>query len=257
MRAIILAAGQGARLRPLTLDKPKCMVPYAGRPIIEHIVTTMHQCGIRDINLVTGYRADQLDYLGLPTSHNERFASTNMVHSLFCAARLLDDDVVVSYADIVYAPRVLESLMASTSDLSVVVDRDWLELWKLRMSDPLADAETMKIDGEGHITEFGKKPTGYDDIQGQYIGLIKLSAAAAVAIREHYAAMDRTVRYDGKDFDNMYMTSFIQHVIDELMPAAAVFVSGGWIEIDSAEDLELYEEKSAEIERRLGGAATA
>ena len=252
MRAIILAAGQGARLRPLTLNKPKCLVPCRGRPIIEYIVATMRECGIRDINLVTGYRADQLDYLGLPTFHNERFASTNMVRSLFCAERLLDDDVVVSYADIVYGPRVLESLLASTSDFSVVVDRDWLDLWRLRMSDPLADAETMKVDGEGHITELGKKPNGYDDIQGQYIGLIKLSAAAAVAIRKHYAAMDRTASYDGKDFDSMYMTSFIQHVIDELMPAAAVFVSGGWIEIDSVEDVRLYEKKSAEIERRLG-----
>ena len=140
----------------------------------------MHECGIRDINLVTGYRADQLDYLRLPTAHNERFASTNMVHSLFCAEQLLDDDVVVSYADIVYAPRVLESLLESTSDFSVVVDRDWLELWKLRMPDPLADAETMRVDVNGHITELGKKPTGYSDIQCQYIGLFKLSAAAAV-----------------------------------------------------------------------------
>ncbi len=256
MRAIILAAGQGTRLRPLTLDKPKCLVPYAGRPIIDHVVATMRECGIEDINLVTGYRADRLDYLGLPTFHNERFASTNMVHSLFCAERLLDNDVVISYADIVYGPRVLESLLASTANLSVVVDRDWLELWKLRMSDPLADAETMKIDGEGHITELGRKPTSYEDIQGQYIGLIKLSAAAAPAIREHYAAMDRSADRDGKDFDNMYMTSFIQHVIDELMPAAAVFVSGGWIEIDSVEDLTSYRENAAEVERRLGGGAT-
>ena len=251
MRAIILAAGQGTRLRPLTRDKPKCLVPYAGQPIIEHVLATMRECGIQDINLVTGYRADQLEYLGLPTFHNEHFASTNMVYSLFCAERVLDDDVIVSYADIVYAPRVLESLLASTSDFSVVVDRDWLELWKLRMSDPLADAETMRVDMNGHITELGKKPTSYSDIQGQYIGLFKLSAAAAVAIREHYAAMDRSARYDGKDFDTMYMTSFIQHVIDELMPAAAVYISGGWIEIDRVEDLRLYDEKSAEIERRL------
>ena len=251
MRAIILAAGQGTRLRPLTQDKPQCLVPFRDKPIIEHIITTLQNCGIQDINLVTGYLAEKLDYLGLRTFHNERFACTNMVHSLFCAKQLLDDDVIISYGDIVYAPRILESLLNSTSDIAVLVDQDWLELWKLRMPDPLTDAETLKVDEDDNIIELGEKPSGYCDIQGQYVGLIKLSAAAAVEICQHYAAMDRSIRYNGQDFDNMYMTSFIQSVINELMPVSGVFVSGGWIEIDTVEDLRQYDDMALEVSRRL------
>jgi choline kinase len=164
-----------------------------------------------------------------------------MVKTLFCAGKELDDDIIISYSDIIYSSGVLESLLASPSDLSVVVDKDWKELWELRMDEPLADAETMKLDNQGNIIELGKKPKSYDEIEGQYIGLIKISRKVISKVCQYYASLDRRAVYDGNSFDNMYMTSFIQLIIDNLMPVKAVIINGGWLEIDTVSDLERYQ----------------
>jgi choline kinase len=239
MKAIILAAGQGARLRPLTDDRPKCMVEYQGRPLIEHVTIALRESGISDIVAVRGYKPEALRCPGVRFYDNPRYLETNMVATLFCAERELTDDVIISYSDIVYAPSVVQRLIDVDAEVAVVVDRDWRRLWQARMDDPLEDAETLRIDEQGHILELGKKARSYDDIQGQYIGLLKVSASAWPKLRAFYASLDRAGDYDGKDFDNMYMTSFVQAVIDRLMPVTAVPIFGGWLEIDVPSDLEI------------------
>jgi choline kinase len=122
-----------------------------------------------------------------------------------------------------------------------VVDKKWRSLWQLRMSDPLKDAETMKLDEKGFIQELGKKPKDFTDIQGQYIGLIKFSASMMGAIKNFYHSLDKQAVYDGKPFDSMYMTSFLQLIIDRLCPIQSVLVHGGWLEFDSLQDVKAYE----------------
>jgi choline kinase len=250
MTAISLAAGQGARLRPLTNDRPKCMVEYRGLPLIGHVVHALHDNGVSDIVVVRGYRPEALVCPGARFVDNPRYLETNMVHSLFCALYHeeveLSGDVIVSYSDIVYAPSVIRRLLAARDDFSVVIDKDWQSLWQERMPDPLADAETLQLDPEGYILSLGKKAASYAEIEGQYIGLFKLSAAAVHAVKRLYGELDRSRLYDGKTFDNMYMTSFIQAVIDRgTLPVRAVPISGQWLEVDAPSDLNIQVDLSA------------
>jgi choline kinase len=238
MKAIILAAGSGTRLKPLTDDKPKCMVEYKGKPILQYISETLKEANIEKTVVVTGYRADKIPVFFTKQYHNEKYASTNMVSSLFCALEEFDDDLIISYSDIIYKPSVLNALIKSKEDFSVIIDKDWRSQWEQRMENPLEDAETLKLK-DGKIIEIGKKPTSYDDIEGQYIGLIKISKNCIKQVIEFYNKLDRNKLYDGKDFNNMYMTSFIQLIIDRLMPVYPVFINGGWIEIDGPEDLKV------------------
>jgi choline kinase len=239
MKAIILAAGQGARLRPLTEDRPKCMVEYQGRPLIEHVASALRRSGVSDIVVVRGYAPEALHCPGARFYDNPRYLTTNMVTTLFSAEPELEGDVIISYSDIVYGPRVIGRLLEADADFAVVVDRDWRRLWQARMDDPLDDAETLRLDSQGRIVELGKKARSYDDIEGQYIGLLKISESAWPKVRAFYAGLDREANYDGKNFDNMYMTSFVQAVIDRLMPVTAVPISGGWLEIDVPSDLKI------------------
>jgi choline kinase len=95
--------------------------------------------------------------------------------------------------------------------------------------------------GTGNVSELGKKPLSYDDIEGQYMGLTLFRAAEARRIGAVYDSLDPDILYDGKDILNMYMTSFLQHWIDEVSPIRPVPIQGGWLEIDTTEDLEVYE----------------
>ena len=243
IRFIALCAGQGTRLRPLTDKVPKCMVKYKGRCIIDYTLSVVHASNISDVTLVTGYKADVLKRPAVKYVHNQRYMSTNMVYSLFCALDTVhlssnNADTIVSYSDIIFDPSVLEALLKSTDcDIHVVIDKDWLNLWKSRMEDPLSDAETLKIDRDGFISELGKKPSSYDCIEGQYIGLMKFSPAGLELLRHTHDSLDRNDFYDGKDIDNMYMTTLLQLLINTGVKIRPVYIQGGWIEIDSAEDL--------------------
>ena len=242
--ALILAAGQGTRLRPLTDSKPKCLVEFAGKPLLEHQAATLRACGVENIVVVNGYCGEQISDRGFATRTNPKFDSTNMVSTLFCAEDVMRDadDLLICYGDIVYEPRVLKPLLASDAAISVMVDNKWRQLWELRMDDPLSDAETMKIAEDGSLLELGKKPTSYDDIQAQYMGLIKVRADHVQKLMDYYHGLDRAAIYDGKDFDNMYMTSFVQSIVHAGWDVRVVRTDNGWLEIDSTDDLARYTE---------------
>jgi choline kinase len=242
-RALILAAGEGTRLQPHTLDKPKCLVPLLGRSLLERQKAVLLRSGIHDIHIAAGYRADQIMALGFNVSINNRFNSTNMVATLFSALPFIEKegDLLIAYGDIVYQQDNLEKLLACDDEIALMIDRQWKKYWELRLDDPLQDAETLVMDTNGYIKELGKKPGDYERIQGQYTGLIKVRADKIPQFVAFYNNLDRSGTYDDKNFDNMYMTSFLQALIDANWKARASLVNNGWLEVDTVKDLELYE----------------
>lgn len=240
MRVIILAAGQGTRLRPLTNDRPKCMVELDKKPLLEYQLDLFKEFNITDINVVTGYLEEKINYVDIKKYYNKKFDKTNMVSTLFCASELFDgtDDILISYGDIVYNKNVLNNIVEAKNKINVVVDKKWKDYWSARMDNPLEDAETLKIDEEGFIKELGKKPKGYDEIEAQYIGLIKIRKDVVKDIKEYYESLDKNLIYDGKDYENMYMTSFLQMITDNLIKLSPVVIENGWMEVDCATDLE-------------------
>ncbi len=247
-RALILAAGQGTRLRPLTDDRPKCLVPLLGQPLLERQASALHRSGITELAVVGGYRADQIETLGYTVILNPEYETSNMVASLFCARNYMrhDKHLLICYGDIVCQPAIIKALLDCDAPVAVTVDLGWRAYWELRLADPLADAETLKLGPQNRLLELGKKPRSYDEIQAQYMGLIKIRADEIEHLKQHYDRMDRGARYDGKDFKNMYMTSFIQHLIDHGWPVQAVPITHGWLEVDSTADLQLYERMQVE-----------
>ncbi|WP_163575909.1 phosphocholine cytidylyltransferase family protein [Halomonas faecis] len=241
MKAIILAAGQGTRLLPLTYHTPKCLVELAGKPLLEHQLATLRGAGINDIHVVAGYCAEQLDRPDITRHLNPDYASTNMVSTLFAADVIMtgEEDVIISYGDIVYEASVLQTLMECNAPICLAVDTEWKAYWAARMDDPLEDAETLKMVEGNRVTELGKEPRSYDDIQGQYTGLIKIRADHVNQLLQAWRGMDKAARYDGKDYANMYMTSFLQHLIDSGWEVRAVQIENGWAEVDCQKDLQV------------------
>lgn len=243
MRVIILAAGQGSRLRPYTDDRPKCMVNLAGTPLLHYqIKVILSACiGIEDVALVGGYMSERIDLLGSNLFLNESFASTNMVSTLFQAQSFMrpSEDLIISYGDIVYESSVLDTLLHTNGEVVIAADRSWRRLWSLRMENPLDDAETF-IMANGQVKELGKRPQSYDQVHAQYMGLIKVRGDKVQDLIELYHGMDKASMYDGKNFDNMYMTSLIQTIIEEGWDVRPALIDGGWLEIDTAGELDLY-----------------
>lgn len=229
-------------MRPITDDRPKPLVELGGQSLLERNVETLEAAGVEEQVVVTGYRADQIRDLGYETVHNPVYDETDMVYSLFCAEERFpaSRDLVISYGDIIYERRLAEALLSCDAELCVVVDRGWRSLWEARFEDPLSDAETLELGADGSIREIGKTPTGYDDIDGQYVGLLKVRADVLEDFVETY--YDLSEPGEGDLRSSVEMTHFVQRLVDDGWDVRAVEVEGGWLEVDTTGDLELYRE---------------
>ena len=152
-KVILLLAGEGKRLRPYTIEKPKCMVEINGKSLIDSQIKILRSADLDNFILIGGYKAEMLKYIDCPLIINSRYASTNMVWSLFCAEDEMDQEVIVSYGDIIYSKSVLMKLINSSADIAVVIDKDWESYWKARNENPLDDAETLRLRDDGTISE--------------------------------------------------------------------------------------------------------
>jgi choline kinase len=237
MKAIILAAGEGTRLRPYTLDRPKCLVEVNGLSLLDRQLSVLASEAIQPIILIGGYRGEMLERPGLESRVNSRYAETNMVWTLFCAEDDLEGDVLLCYGDIVYSRDVLRAILKSQADIAVTIDLDWESYWRARNENPLDDAETLKLAADGKILEIGQKPNSLAEIEGQYIGLMKFSAKGVQLLKQtfHDAKLAGDLR--GKPVENAYMTDLLQAMIDLDYRLEAVPVHGGWVEVDTVSDL--------------------
>lgn len=243
--SLILAAGMGARLLPYTDDLPKCMVTLGDHALVEYQIGVLEEAGISDISIVGGYHAEALECLRANLFVNSEYDRTNMVWSMMCARHLFDGKrtILLSYGDIVYERDVLSALLATPGSIVVVSDRAWKKIWQLRMEDPLNDAETFLVGEDGGLKELGKKPHSYDQIQGQYIGLIKFEPASHGAVLNAFDKLLATADSEEKrrSVRNMYMTDFIQYLVDQDMKVGIAWTEGKWLEVDTVSDKVLYE----------------
>ena len=247
MNAIILAAGEGKRLRPLTNDKPKCLVELFGKTLLEWQLSIFEKCGINDICVVTGHNSQMFSYTNVDYIKNENYKTTNMMESLFCAKERFSQSTIVSYGDIIFEEKILRKLIDSEDDFSVIIDKNWKDYWSMRFDEPINDAESLSVDDNGYITSIGKKVKEISEIQGQYIGLMKFQNGAINTMKSFYEKCIKIFENSKINplnpkisFGNSFMTDFLQGLIDQGVKLKAVNINNGWLELDNINDYRLY-----------------
>ena len=247
MKAIILAAGEGKRLRPLTNELPKCLVKLFGKSILERQIEIYRKSKIKDIIIITGYKKEKIKILNIHEYHNKNFNSTNMLETLFCAKNELEGSVIISYGDIIFEKSILDSLINSKEDFSVIIDKKWKEYWFTRMDEPIKDVESLKLDSKGYITNIGEPVKNIDEIEGQYIGLMKFQNEGLKIMKEFYNEMRNQAKESGNNplnpnipFKKSYMTDFIRGLIVNGHKIKAIPIENGWLELDTYQDYKIY-----------------
>ena len=224
---------------PLTADRPKCLTELAGKTLLSWQLSALKAAGIQNVAVVRGYAAQCLPGETYEVIDNPRWEHTNMVTSLRCAAPYLERETcAVSYADIVYHPDTLRRLIAGTGDIVLTYDRLWRLLWQDRFDDPLKDAETFRTEN-GRLIEIGARTTDPDDIQGQYMGLLKITPVGWRQIASLLNSITSSQR------DQLDVTALLSRLIDTGIVIGTVPVDGRWCEVDSPSDHSLYRARVA------------
>ena len=143
MNAIILAAGMGTRLRPLTNEIPKCLVAVNGVPMVERQIEFLKAAGIDDITLVSGYKAEKLDYLkgkyGVDIVFNNKYDVCNNIYSMYLVRDRLHDTYVIE-GDVFMEKSCFETPVARSTYFSV---------WRSE----LVNEWGLSADAQGNLTD--------------------------------------------------------------------------------------------------------
>lgn len=241
MKAIIIGAGRGKRLMPLTDGLPKCMLKLGDKRVLDWILDSLSGSGIRDVVFIGGYEIRKVRdrYPHLRFCHNTDWPNNNILTSLFCAQGEMDRPFVASYSDIVYRGDVVATLMQSEADICLAVDTDWRRRYVGRVLHPESEAEKVTVEND-RVVRVGKH-LDPDEAWGEFIGLAKFSERGAAVIRTVY---NETVdRYQDRPFhqatsiQKAYLTDMIQELIDRGYAVHKTEIKGGWMELDTDEDL--------------------
>ena len=236
---VILAAGKGTRLYPLTKEKPKCLVKYQGKSILDYQLEICKKMKLKKIFLVSGYKSSKIKKKNIIKIKNDKYETTNMLYSLFKAKKIFNgrNDLIISYGDIIYKNSILKKLINSSEQISTVIDTEWYSYWKLRMENPLDDVESLRLNKNGYITDIGKKVKNLKNIKGQYIGLTKISKSVSEKILKVW--IDINKKKNVKKINNLYITDFLRILIKRNFMVKAIPVKRGWLEFDEPSDLNI------------------
>ena len=243
MRAIIIGAGRGARLKSMTENQPKCYATVGERRILDWILQAFDGAGMHDQVFIGGYQFDRIraDYPNLTFAHNADWANNNILLSLFHAEPYMDEGFVCSYSDILFRDTVVRDALNHPADIVLCIDTRWRERYAARSQHPEHDAEKAIVRGD-RVLKIHRE-IGSDEAHGEYIGVAKFSAAGARLLREHFHRVRQSHAgkpwREAKVFEKAYLILLFQEMIEHGVPIHMVPTHGDYMEIDTEEDYAL------------------
>ncbi len=240
-RAVILAASRGSGLDNLTLDRPKVMIPVAGRTVIRRLIDKFKTHGINDITVVGGYRADAIDARGSELVVNADWEHGGELTSLVCAEATLAEDVIVVYGDLLFRSYILSNLVDWDAELLVVVDSQPVEDAEGNTNDLAycsAPDDRAMYQQKVWLEHVGKE-TGWEGRvpDGRWIGLLRARGESLGKLRSVLAELS-----SGADFSRLGIPDLLNRLIAEGCKPQVHFVNGHWMDINHVEDLQRAEE---------------
>lgn len=240
VKAIIIAAGMSSRLMELTDDKPKCMLEIGGKTILQRQIETFNKCGIDNITIIRGYKKEKINYTGVRYVYNQNYRRNNILESLMCAESEMNDEFVCTYSDILFEENIVEELLQSKADISLVTETDWVSHYKDRFQHPIEEAENVVVK-KGRIVKIGKS-INVNDAYGEFIGLAKFSKKGAEILKTNYRRVREQLGsnspfHEARTLENAYLTDMFQELIDSGYKVTNVDIKGGWLELDTVEDI--------------------
>lgn len=237
MQAIIMAAGKGSRLGNITQDKPKSFVEINGIKLLEYNIAMLHEYGIKDIVVVTGYKTEKIEqlcknYEGIRCVFNPFYESVNVLGSFYIGQSYINDDFIYMHADTLCSPVILKKLLNKKADMVLPIDFK------------ICDEEAMKVRVVDDIVIDISKKIEYSISDGEFIGIAKISKNVLSDVKNATKILMQNKKFDS------YFEATIKYMIEnqKFKPVAIATEGEFWGEIDFVED---YNRVCVEISKEL------
>jgi len=244
VRAIIIGAGRGARLKAMTDTQPKCYASVNGRRILDWTLEAFDRAGLRDGKVfIGGYQIEQIqrDYPQLTFAHNADWQNNNILLSLFHAEEFMSGGFVCAYSDILFRDSVVRDALNHPGDIVLCVDTHWRDRYADRSQHPEGDAEKVIVEGDRVMRVHREIPA--DAAHGEYIGVARFSPRGAALLKRHFHRVQREHAgnpwREAKIFEKAYLILLFQEMIEQGITINFVSTHGDYMEIDTEEDYAL------------------
>jgi len=238
-KAIIIAAGMGTRLRPLTNNCPKAMLPIGNKTIIQNQIKIYKSLGIQNISIIVGYKKEKFRKIKANFFYNKNFKKNNILESLFFAKSKISGNCIISYSDIIFKKSVVKKLLNSKDMIALVTDISWKKMYKGRTMHPISEAEKTYLNKKCEIKRIGKN-INLSRANSEFIGLLKLNAQGCKIFKKYYSlAKSKFLKkrfFSSKTLTTAYITDFISFLIKNNIIIKGIKIKGSWMEIDTIED---------------------
>ena len=239
-KTLIVAAGIGSRLKTHTENLPKCMLDFNGKTLLERQLAAYRNCGIDNISVVRGYKKNKINYKNINYYYNKDYENNNILNSIFYGEKIINGNIIIAYSDILFEPSIVQRLLDSDHEISVVVDIDWQGYYVDRMEHPIEEAENVIFNSNNEVIKIGKITTGKKEVHGEFIGMMKLTNRGAEIFKQNFHRVKKLYWNKpfqrAKTFQNAYLTDMIQELVDIGIKVHCVIIERGWKEIDTVED---------------------
>ena len=239
-KTLIVAAGMGSRLKTHTKNLPKCMLDFNDKTLLEHQLSAYRDCGIDNISVIRGYKKNKINYKNINYFYNKDYENNNILNSIFYGEKIINGNIIIAYSDILFESDIVQRLLDSNHDISIVVDIDWQAYYVDRREHPIEEAENVIFNSNNEVIKIGKIATEKKEVHGEFIGMMKLTNHGAEIFKQNFHRVKKLYWNKpfqrAKTFQKAYLTDMIQELVDIGIKVHCVIIERGWKEIDTVED---------------------
>ena len=227
------------------------MLDINGKPLLQRQVEVLNKCKIYSINVVVGYKKEEVDVNGVKLIHNLDYSNTGTLYSIMCALNNISEKTVICYGDVIFDHVILSRIMESKEDITILIDNsyDSKHAYDNRRQElVIVEGTTLKAKRSLHSNELRRiEKIGADlnpaKCQFEFPGIVLLSRKGVEVVKNIYRTS--LGKYSGKPFYNVdkfelaLFSDLLQEIINSDFPVYGMEANSGWLEIHSFEDYKL------------------
>lgn len=240
MNSLIIAAGEGKRIKEFTKKIPKSLIKINNKTILKRQIDFMKKNKIKKISIVKGFRANKIKYKSIKYFYNLKYKKNEQLDSFFCAKKFFDEDIIVTFSDIIYDEKILKKIIKIKNAFTIAIQRNWKSKYKNRFDHPMFEADKVVIKNN-KITKIGKK-ISINKANGEFLGIFKVSKNMWKTLIKEYKELRKS-----QNTSKLQIHHFFQYLINKKIIIKPTYVLGKFMEIDTYNDFNIAKKIFHEI----------
>jgi choline kinase len=235
MKAIILAAGKGSRIKEFSQKKPKCFLQISKVPIIKRQINFLKKIGIDNIIIVVGHLSITFKYQGIKYVNNKSYQNTEQLYSFFLTKKYLaNEDIIVLFSDIIYDFNILKKIVRTRNDnISIMIQKKWRDKYKNRFDHPISQADKVFINKKGYVKKISKNLPEKNS-NGEFLGILKIPKNSIKIVKKYLNILKKN-----REIKKFQFHSFLSFLIKKKVPIQSCNTNKKFMEIDTMNDYKI------------------